>query len=259
MRNLFDLLKRIRYLHLRFDAAISDHELPAFRGAIAGLAGREHTLFHNHLGTDQFLYRYPVIQYKRIGTNPAIICVEEGVDAIHHVFSNQHWDIQLNDRAVTLRINDMRLHQFTLQAWEHTFRFRIRNWLALNKANYDTYQQLTGLAERVTLLERILTGNILSMAKGLDWRIDRDVRVSIGSLSGLRLLRYKDQMLASFDAEFSTNVFLPDFIGLGKGVSTGFGVVTRARETAGRKREERADSRDDEEYNQQTPQQNDEH
>lgn len=224
-------MKRIRYLHLRFDADLRDDELPAFRGAVIGLAGREHTVFHNHLGTDGFLYRYPVIQYKRVGTNPAIICLEEGVDEIHHLFSNQCWDVRLNERPLTLAIKDMRLHQFTLQAWEHSFRFRIRNWLALNKENYDAYQQETGLAGRVTLLERILTGNILSMAKGLDWRIDREVRVSIGSLSGLRLLRYKDQMLAGFDAEFTTNVFLPDFIGLGKGVSTGFGVVTRARDS----------------------------
>jgi hypothetical protein len=31
----------------------------------------------------------------------------------------------------------------------------------------------------------------------------------------------------SFDAEFKTNVSLPDYIGLGKGVSLGMGTVVR--------------------------------
>ena len=225
-------LKRIRYLTVRFDTDLYDYELPAFRGAIVELVGSEHTLFHNHLSTGRFLYRYPVIQYKRIGSNPAIICLDEGVDEIHHVFNNASWDVQIGDRPVQLRIKDMRMNQFTMQAWEHRFPFCIRNWLALNQKNYEAYQELTGLVERITFLERILTGNILSMAKGLDWRIDREVIVRINDLSPLRWLRFKGQLLASFDADFSTNVFLPDFIGLGKGVSTGFGVVTRKRDRA---------------------------
>lgn len=244
-------LKRIRYLTIRFDTDLYEYELPAFRGAIAELAGREHPLFHNHLSSDQFLYRYPVIQYKRIGGNPAIVCLEEGVDEIHHLFSNASWDVRIGDRPVQLRIKDMRLNQFTMQAWEHRFPFRIRNWLALNQKNYELYQELSGLVDRVAFLERILTGNILSLAKGLDWRIDREVIVRIDDLSPLRLLRFKDQLLAGFDADFSTNVFLPDFIGLGKGVSTGFGVVTRKR-AEGRKGQEQDNQQithqDDEKY-----------
>jgi len=224
-------LKRIRFLTLRFDTDLYEYELPAFRGAVSELAGREHPLFHNHLGADQFLYRYPVIQYKRMGSNPAIVCLEEGVDEIHHVFNNASWDVQIGNRPVTLTVKDLRMNQFTMQAWEHSFPFRIRNWLALNQKNYETYQDLTGLVERVSFLERILTGNILSMAKGLDWRIDREVVVRIEDVSPLRWQRFKDQKLASFDADFSTNVFLPDFIGLGKGVSTGFGVVHSLKDT----------------------------
>lgn len=33
-------------------------------------------LFHNHLNDREFLYGYPVIQYKRIGRNPALVCVD---------------------------------------------------------------------------------------------------------------------------------------------------------------------------------------
>lgn len=223
-------MKRIRYLTVRFDAEIQHFEIPAFRGAIIAKIGAEYTNFHNHLDNGQLLYRYPVIQYKQIGRNPAMVCLEEGTDDIQQFFQQRTWDIRLGERPLTLAVKDLRLHQYTLQAWEHTFRFRINNWLALNEANYARYQSTPDDIDRLELLEKIMTGNILSMAKGLDWRIEREVRVRILRCSPLRWLRFKGQLLAGFDLDFATNVFLPDWIGLGKGVSVGFGVVMRERQ-----------------------------
>lgn len=78
----FHTLKKIRYLTVRFDVEIQPYEIPAFRGAIIEKTGAEYVNFHHHLADGQFLYRYPVIQYKRIGRNPAIICIDEGTDDI---------------------------------------------------------------------------------------------------------------------------------------------------------------------------------
>jgi hypothetical protein len=228
-------LKRIRYLTIRFDAELARHEITAFRGAIANAVGPQHTLFHNHDDRESggVIYRYPAIQYKRIGRNPLLVCIEEGVDEIHHLFQKQSWELNLNGRPLTLSVADLRLNQYTLQAWEQQFRFQLTDWLALNRSNYEQYQQLTSEPDQLDLLERILRGNILSMAKGLDWHIDREVRVRITHLSPMRRQRYKDQLLSCFDAEFTTNVFLPDWIGLGKGVSIGFGVVKAVRSRNG--------------------------
>lgn len=231
-------MKRIRYLTIRFDAEIQSYEIPAFRSAVIEKAGREHVSFHNHLGDSGFNYRYPVIQYKRIGRNPAIVCVNEGVDDIHYFFENRSWDICIGDRPVTLRVKDLRLNQYNLQAWEHTFRFRIRDWLALNQENYARYENMSGLIERAELLERTLTGNILSMAKGLEWFIDKTVQVNIREVSPIRWLKFKEQRMATFDVDFDCNVFLPDFIGLGQGVSVGFGLVTQVRNEKNQNRKE---------------------
>jgi hypothetical protein len=83
---IYLLLKKIRYLTVRFDALLDRHELPAFRGAIAAIAGSEHPLFHNHDDREPggVIYRYPAIQYKRVGRSPLIVCLEAGVDEIHH-------------------------------------------------------------------------------------------------------------------------------------------------------------------------------
>ena len=227
----FTYLKRLRYLTVRFDEEISHRELPAFRAAIIEKVGREHDLFHNHDSSSNSVYRYPLVQYKRIGRNPAIICLDAGVDEIHYLFQNRTWSIMVYDRPMELCVKDLRLNQFNLQAWEHTFSFSIRDWLGLNQANYERFMALDYEGDRLAFMERILRGNILSMAKGLDWFIDREVKVRIRQLSPMRLQHFKDQLLSAFDADFDTNVFLPDLIGLGKGVSVGFGVVTRKRET----------------------------
>ena len=42
--------------------------------------------------------------------------------------------------------------------------------------------------------------------------------------------------MLAFTVEFSANLSLPDYIGLGAGVSEGFGVVRRQRTVGGRRR-----------------------
>mgnify|MGYP002777888522 CR=1 FL=1 len=222
-------MKKIRYLTIRFDADIEAYELPAFRGAVIERAGREHLLFHNHLGDEKFLYGYPVIQYKRVGRNPALVCVDYGVDEVHHFFNQRDWEITLGDRPLKLGIRSLQLEQYTLQVWEKTFRYRLYNWLALSQENYARYQSLADDLARTTFLEGILTGNILSFAKGVKWDVDRPISLRIDEVLKSKIVPYKQQKLLAFDVLFRSNVFLPDHLGLGKGVSLGFGTVTQPR------------------------------
>lgn len=222
-------MKRIRYLTVRFEADIEAYELPAFRGAVIEKAGREHLPFHNHLGDEGFLYGYPVIQYKRVGRNPALVCVDYGVDEVHHFFSQRDWEIRLGERPLKLGIRSLQLEQYTLQVWEKSFRYRLFNWLALSQENYVRYQQLTDDLARTSFLETILTGNILSFAKGVNWDVDRPISLRIDEVLKSKIVPYKRQKMLAFDVLFRCNVFLPDHLGLGKGVSLGFGTVTQPR------------------------------
>jgi hypothetical protein len=223
-------LKKIRFLRLQFKAEIAATELPAFRGAVASKAGLEHILFHNHLNDRELLYGYPVIQYKRIGLNPAIVCLDYGVDEIHHLFSTKNLTIHIGERPVQLEVKNLQMHQYTLQVWEKSFHYRLYNWLALSQDNYQRYQTIQDDLERIDFLEKILTGNILAFAKGVKWDVDRTIRLRIDDVLRTKLVPYKSQRLMAFDLMFRTNVFLPDFIGLGKGVSLGFGTVSQLKE-----------------------------
>lgn len=223
-------LKRIRYLRIQFDAEIAAYEIPAFRGAVIAKTGPEHILFHNHLNEKEFLYGYPVIQYKRIGKNPALVCVDYGVDEVHHLFVNHDLNITIGQRPITLSVRNLQMDQYTLQVWQRMFAYRLYNWLALNQENYKAYHQLEDEFSRIEYLENILKANILSFAKGMKWDVDKTISLRIDNIIHCKPVPFKKQRLMAFDIQFKSNVFLPDYLGLGKGVSLGFGTVTRVRD-----------------------------
>jgi len=223
-------MQKIRILEIHFDAQIKPFEVVAFRGAMVDKVGREETLFHNHL-SDGYRYRYPLIQYKSIGGKPTMMCLGEGVEQIHKYFEKRDWSIMIGDRKLEMKLATLKLNQFTMQAWEHQFNYRISNWLALNQNNVRKYNEIESLADRVSFLENLLKANILSFAKGVDWHVDRTIEVSIKQLDEPKAITYKSQKLLAFNAQFGTNVFIPNHVGLGKGVSVGFGVVKSNKKT----------------------------
>lgn len=222
-------MPKIRFLKIQFETEVEAYEIPAFRGAVIDKAGKEHIIFHNHLNDREFLYGYPVIQYKRIGKNPAIICIDYGVDEIHHFFNKTNMEIVIGQRPVTLAVKNLQMQQYNLQVWEKHFEYRLYNWLALNQENYEKYQALNDELSQIVFLENILKANIISFAKGVKWDVDKQISLRIDELIKSKIVPYKQQKLLAFDIRFRTNVFLPDFVGLGKGVSLGFGTVSQIK------------------------------
>lgn len=220
---------KIKLLRIQFDTDIEAYEIPAFRGAVIAKTGNEHIIFHNHLNDREFLYGYPVIQYKRIGKNPAIICIDYGVDEIHHLFYNTNLEIVVGQRPVSLVVKNLQMQQYNLQVWEKHFEYRLYNWLALNQENHEKYQALKDELSQTLFLENILKANIISFAKGVKWDIDKQISLRIDELIKAKIVPYKQQKLLAFDIRFRSNVFLPDFVGLGKGVSLGFGTVSQIK------------------------------
>lgn len=217
-------MKKIKFLRIAFSPEISVAELPRFRGAIIAAVGPEHHLFHNHQG-DQLRYGYPLIQYKRQHQKPVLVCLEHGADEIHALFAQRVRTLRLGHREIALEIESINLREVVLQVWERQFVYRIQHWLALNSEHYREYRQMEAAAERERFLTSILRGNLLSMAKGLGWYVDRPIQLQLHELSEPRLSDFKDTKMMAFDARFSCNIHLPSGIGLGKGAAKGFGVV----------------------------------
>ena len=225
------MAKHIRTLTIIFDTKIHYKEIPLFRGAVLkSLGDKANQLYHNHTGETTFRYSYPLIQYKRINGNAAIVCVEDGTDVIGQYLSESTNTITLGEREVPLTTNKISPVRILMQTWKSSFRYHITRWLPLNAKNYHIYRMIDNEDERKILLENILKGNLLSMLKGLDIHLEDDLSVKIDNIEAPYILYNKGIGLMAFNADFTCNISIPNNIGIGKNASIGFGVVWQKKE-----------------------------
>lgn len=216
----------VRTLIIRFDNEIQPFEVPLLRGCVIASVGKEaDILLHNHDG-DRLRYSFPLVQYKRINKKACIVCIEQGADIIGQFFTANPGNFQIGDRSVDLQIESVVPRKTTIQVWDSVFKYHLRRWLPLNSINFETYRKTETMTERIGMLERILVGNILSMAKGLGVYFDKQVACSITNMSEPRLVKVKETKVLMFDVDFRSNVSLPDLVGIGKHASIGYGIIT---------------------------------
>lgn len=221
----------LRILAVSFDLPLQPWELPQFRGAIARKVGWQHEWFHNHDNTHGgYHQRYPLLQYKiersADGLRPQLLCLQTGIEEAHHLFSQPDWDMQLGQRAVKpLRVARLHVDQYWLHTTDQPRRYRIHQWKPFNSDNYHTYRQIKGLAAQYTFLEQLLVAHLLAFASGVGWQLTERFNCCITDVLRRDWIDYKGIKVLGFTLAFEANVALPMGIGLGKGVSMGYGVV----------------------------------
>lgn len=217
-------MDRTPLLIIRFENNILFREIPAFRGAIISKVPENIVLFHNHVG-DGLRYRYPLIQYKRINGKAAIFCIGDGTEAIGNFFAGADFNLNIGQRQERFSIESLRAEQWLVQTWDNEFFYTIRKWLPFNSKNYREFSSLEGIVEKTAMLEKLLVGNILSMCTGLNVHIEKEITCKITEILDEKIILFKGVKMQSFDVAFKTNIYLHDYISLGKGVSHGFGMV----------------------------------
>ena len=223
-------MKYIRTLTVITDGDIHHNEIPLFRGAVIKSLGEHPNIyFHNHLSDDKFRYAYPFIQYKRIGGKAAIVCVEDAVDLIGQFLTEVNGVLTIGERQITCQTSRIQPARILVQTWEDTFKYHISRWLPLNSKNYQAYQNIDGMVERITFLENILKANLLSMLKGLSIHLEKELILKISELSEPYLLTNKGVKMMAFNAEFKCNLSIPNNLGIGKNASIGCGTVHQLR------------------------------
>ncbi|MEY8688142.1 CRISPR-associated endonuclease Cas6 [Bacteroides sp. AN502(2024)] len=219
----------ISILNLQFKNEISYSEIHLLRGAILNaLDGKADVLFHNHIG-ESFRYSYPLIQYKRIHKKAAIFCLREGTDAIGQFLSKGSFSLCLGERRIDMEIESVHSKKFKIQPWQSLLKYRLKRWLPLNSENYKKYKEMDELVERISFLEKILVSNLLSFFKGIGFHITSKIICKLVSISDPYQVVNKGVKLIAFDIEFKTNFSLPDYLGIGKNASIGYGVVTHVQ------------------------------
>ena len=182
----------------------------------------EYAELHQH-NADKFIYRYPVVQYKMIRDVPTVIGINEGADVLMQIY-DEYQEIRLGvntyqivDRGILPRDEEFGISDKVL-----SYEFETP-WLALNQENYHTFYGLKSEEVRDDFLRKTLTGNIISMSKSLHYQVPD--RITCDLSVTMRKDHLKDVSVMTFMGTFHTNFIIPEFLGLGKSVSRGFGAV----------------------------------
>jgi hypothetical protein len=186
----------------------------------------EHALLHQHV-TDKLIYKYPLIQYKMINRNPLVLGINEGADVLKEVYDKFN-EIKLGESTYSIMERGITLKSEEFGCADQILSYRfVTPWLALSQENYPKYLDASW-EERKDLLRRILVGNLLSASKGLGYVAKEHIRLEVGRMQD-EICLLKGMKVTGFRGEFTTNFAIPDFMGLGKSVSRGFGAVTKLR------------------------------
>lgn len=216
MQNIPQTIIRFPEIKLRTRDA---HKL---RGYFGNLFKERSELLHNHMGNGEFRYEYPQVQYKVIEKTPVLVGVNEGAELLGELFLKiKELDIGGQKYPVRQKNIEGRNIEAGITDASKTYRFETL-WMALNQKNHDRYKTSDDL-ERQHQLERILTGNFLSFFKSMDHFVEEQIQVK-GTFKE-KTTRFKNKRMLAFEGIFTTNVALPDYIGLGKAVSRGFGTI----------------------------------
>lgn len=205
---------------------VESRDIPKIRGYLANKFP-QYLELHNHLGNDKFKYGYPVIQYKSIGGVPNIIAINDASKILIDIFFDVK-EIDMKDKVMSILEKGYVLKTKELGVEDGLVEYEfLTPWMALNQENYDKYAR-SPEDERAGILKKVLVGNVLSMAKGLDCWVDKPIEAMI-KLRPVEV-KYKDRKMVGFKGRFMTNFAIPDYLGLGKSVSRGFGTVVRVRD-----------------------------
>lgn len=198
--------------------------------AIRGYLGRifsEEPLLHHHSGDKGLLYTYPKVQFKIIEGKVHIVGIEEGVSVINNINSKiGHLVLETNKIEFYAPELTVTAKEFGSIGKEHRYIF-VTPWLALNEENYSRYKKRNNIEKRKQL-ESIIVGNILSISKGLEYVVTDELKASIIDIKEVRA-KLKGTPMLGFLGSFSVNFEIPDYWGIGKSVSRGFGTIKRQK------------------------------
>ncbi len=195
------------------------HKLRGFFGNLF----REHSpLLHNHFEDGRLRYAYPLVQYKVINKVPYLVGLQEGAELLIDLFLKIKF-LEIGGQKYTILSKNIERQVFKLYETDKIFHYKfLTPWMALNQQNYKKFVEADVRGQK-QLLRKILTGNILSFYKSLDFIVKNELDV----VTSVRYIHtnFKNKRMLAFVGEFAVNAVLPDLIGLGKSVSRGFGAI----------------------------------
>ena len=168
-------------------------------------------------------FLYPRVQVKILNEQIYLVGINEGVDSLLALIEKFN---TLDFGNITFQVNDVNIDEKSdiLSPSNQPVKYRfISPWVALNPATKKRYKDLNN-SGRIKYLSQLLTHNILFLGKEMGIAIDTKVYTWL-TLSSLSPKPVGEKNWGSFTGGFKTNFILPNYIGLGNGITRGFGTI----------------------------------
>lgn len=205
----------------------TDKPISATPSKVRGFIGNEYnefSLLHNHINDGKFMFNYPLVQYKIIDGMIVIIGIDEGGEILKKITP----ELDTLNLDKKYEITEKFLHEkeedIKPSSDEKHYKF-VTPWLGLNQKNYKQYANYNSWKDKKDLINKIIVGNILSMSKGLGIVVNK--RLFAKTHLNEKIVQYKGVKMNAFMGEFKIHYDIPDYFGIGKGVSQGFGCVNQ--------------------------------
>jgi hypothetical protein len=239
------MTKQIKVHTAVFDIPIRTRQIKNFRAAVNEVyfsredvfkkLGLSAELFMNrneNSGYSSNLYDYPLIQYQsfyRAGFRAAITGIEEGAEATSHLLRYKPPTITFDKKTFDFTLVDEIEQDFKIGMVQIEHFYRINYWLPLNPENYTRWKNSAGLHGRITILNKCLAGHVKSFLRRMHFGDQSsEIQVKIHDIEQKHnRITLHGQTVICYSVIFRSNVCLPDNIGLGQGVSFGFGRIKR--------------------------------
>lgn len=188
-----------------------------------------HPLFNNHYPDGRSIYRSrgAPFQFKVINNEVYILALNEGVefaqsfmwpDAITMPIGN-------NGFVIELELSSKETKHASYQPSSLKCYRNISPYIALNQDKQKAYLSLTE-EEKRKAIEKGLANHILAAAKWCGVTVTHRIQTNLIQLKTGIPIKIKDELkFPPFDVMFESNTEIPDYIGIGKFVSRGYGTL----------------------------------
>ena len=174
-------------------------------------------------GTYRKKFSYPRVQVKILNEQIYIIGIKEGVEPVLSIPDKIK---ELDFGNITFTINDFEeetfKQQFALSGNVVKYSF-LTSWAALNHVTGKKYRSMS-FKKKVSYLNRLLGTNLIFLAKEMGMPIEKGIYTKV-EVSNLHPKSIDDNKWKSFKGNFKTNIILPNYIGLGNGITRGYGTI----------------------------------
>lgn len=218
--------KPLHITRIRFpEIQLRTRDAHKLRGYFGNLFKEESPMLHNHWETGEVRYRYPQVQYKIIDEVPMLVGIEEGAELLSKLF------LKIKEIEIDGQIYPVHSKNIESQVVETGYSDTLKEyqfqtlWMALNQKNYKIYQRMTDEKEKQQMLNSILIGHILSFFRNMEIELNETERLMAKVNVVEKFTNFKGNKMLAFTGSFLVNATLPDFIGIGKSASRGFGAV----------------------------------